>query len=162
MCVMTTRMFTHTGPRRGDVFAESSFAKQVAMIECNQLPPVVKVGNLESLRTWADVRDAVRAYYLLVTKDPTPGAYYNIGGSHTCTVGTMLETLIGMSTVDGIKVETDAVRLRPIDADLQVPDTSKFRAHTGWEPVFTFEQTMHDLLKYWRAKVRSEEGFLSR
>jgi len=73
MCVMTTRMFTHTGPRRGDVFAESTFAKQIAMIEGNKLPPVVKVGNLESLRTWADVRDAVRAYHMLVTVNPTPG-----------------------------------------------------------------------------------------
>ena len=74
MCVMTTRMFTHTGPRRGDVFAESTFAKQIAMIEGNKLPPVVKVGNLDSLRTWADVRDAVRAYHMLVTVNPTPGA----------------------------------------------------------------------------------------
>ena len=61
MTVMTTRMFTHTGPRRGDVFAESTFAKQIAMIEADLIPPVVKVGNLDSLRTFADVRDAVRA-----------------------------------------------------------------------------------------------------
>ncbi len=86
MTVMTTRMFTHTGPRRGDVFAESTFAKQIAMIEHNLIPPVVKVGNLQSLRTVADVRDAVRAYYMLVTVNPTPGAYYNIGGNHSCTV----------------------------------------------------------------------------
>ena len=86
MTVMTTRMFTHTGPRRGDVFAESTFAKQIAMIEHDRIPPVVKVGNLQSLRTVADVRDAVRAYYMLVTVNPTPGAYYNIGGTHSCTV----------------------------------------------------------------------------
>src|ERR1700754_3429528 len=78
MKVMTTRMFTHTGPRRGDVFAESTFAKQIAMIEADVSPPVVKVGNLESLRTWADVRDAVRAYHMLVTVNPTPAEYYNI------------------------------------------------------------------------------------
>jgi GDPmannose 4,6-dehydratase len=70
MHIMTTRMFTHTGPRRGDVFAESTFAKQIAMIEMGMIPPVVKTGNLESLRTWADVRDAVRAYYMLVTVNP--------------------------------------------------------------------------------------------
>ncbi|MEC7395680.1 MAG: GDP-mannose 4,6-dehydratase, partial [Pseudomonadota bacterium] len=80
MTVMTTRMFTHTGPRRGDVFAESSFAKQIALIEANLIPPVIKVGNLDSLRTVADVRDAVRAYFLLVTVKPDAGAYYNIGG----------------------------------------------------------------------------------
>ena len=94
---MTTRMFTHTGPRRGDVFAESTFAKQIAMIEHNRIPPVVKVGNLQSLRTVADVRDAVRAYYMLVTVNPTPGAYYNIGGSHSCTVKDILDTLISFS-----------------------------------------------------------------
>src|SRR6266436_6256970 len=87
MCVVTTRMFTHTGPRRGDVFAESSFAKQIAMIEEGRIAPVLRVGNLDSLRTWADVRDAVRAYHLLVTADPIAGEYYNSGGSHSCTVG---------------------------------------------------------------------------
>lgn len=86
MTVMSTRMFTHTGPRRGDVFAESTFAKQIALIEANVIPPVLKTGNLDSLRTWADVRDAVRAYYMLVTVKPTPGAYYNIGGQFSCSV----------------------------------------------------------------------------
>ena len=83
---MTTRMFTHTGPRRGDVFAESTFAKQIAMIEAGLIPPIVKTGNLNSLRTWADVRDAVRAYYMLVTINPTPGEFYNIGGTKTRTI----------------------------------------------------------------------------
>ena len=81
MTVMTTRMFTHTGPRRGDVFHESTFAKQIAMIEAGLIEPKVMVGNLKSLRTYADVRDAVRAYYMLVTVNPIPGEYYNIGGS---------------------------------------------------------------------------------
>jgi len=123
MMVMTTRMFTHTGPRRGDVFAESTFAKQIAMIEAGLIPPIVKTGNLDSLRTFADVRDAVRAYFMLVTINPVQGAYYNIGGTYTCSVGDMLNTLISMSTVENISVETDPERLRPIDADLQVPNT---------------------------------------
>ena len=97
MTIMTTRMFTHTGPRRGDVFAESTFAKQIAMIEHNLIPPVVRVGNLQSLRTVADVRDAVKAYYMLVTVNPVAGAYYNIGGRHSCTVGQILETLLSFS-----------------------------------------------------------------
>jgi len=163
MKVMTTRMFTHTGPRRGDVFAESSFAKQIAMIEAGQQAPVVRTGNLASLRTWADVRDAVRAYYLLVTHNPQPGGYYNIGGSFSCTVGEMLRTLIRLSPAqNSIRVETDPERLRPLDADLQVPDTSKFRAHTGWEPKIPFEQTMKDLLEYWRERVNAGGFFLSR
>jgi len=162
MTVMTTRMFTHTGPRRGDVFAESTFAKQIAMIEAGLIPPVVKTGNLDSLRTFADVRDAVRAYYLLVTVNPQPAAYYNIGGTYTCSVSEMLQTLLSMSSEHGIKVETDPERLRPIDADLQVPDTAKFKAVTGWEPVIPFEQTMMDLLDYWRDRVKAGQSFLTR
>lgn len=162
MTVMTTRMFTHTGPRRGDVFAESTFAKQIAMIEAGLIPPVVKTGNLESLRTFADVRDAVRAYFMLVTVNPVPGAYYNIGGTYTCTVGDMLKTLLSFSTVKNIKIATDTERLRPIDADLQVPDTSKFKAVTGWAPEIPFEKTMKDLLEYWRSRVQSGQNFLTR
>ncbi|AJX88078.1 3-beta hydroxysteroid dehydrogenase/isomerase family protein [Burkholderia pseudomallei] len=163
MTVMTTRMFTHTGPRRGDVFAESTFAKQIAMIERELIPPVVKTGNLDSLRTFADVRDAVRAYYMLVTINPIPGAYYNIGGTYSCTVGQMLDTLISMSTSkDVIRVETDPERLRPIDADLQVPNTRKFEAVTGWKPEISFEKTMEDLLNYWRARISAGEKFLTR
>lgn len=162
MTVMTTRMFTHTGPRRGDVFAESTFAKQIAMIEAGLIPPVVKTGNLDSLRTFADVRDAVRAYHMLVTVNPIPAAYYNIGGTYTCTVADMLKALLAMSTVKNIRVETDPERLRPIDADLQVPNTAKFKAVTGWEPVIPFEQTMTDLLGYWRERVRSGQGYLTR
>ena len=138
MKVMTTRMFTHTGPRRGDVFAESSFAKQIALIEKNFIPPIVRVGNLASLRTYADVRDAVRAYFMLVTINPIAGEYYNIGGTYTCTIENMLKALIKMSRVSGLKIEVDPARLRPIDADLQVPDTTKFTNHTGWKPEISY------------------------
>lgn len=164
MTVMTTRMFTHTGPRRGDVFAESTFAKQIAMIEASLIPAVVKVGNLQSLRTIADVRDAVRAYFMLMTVKPTPGAYYNIGGTHTCTIKDVLDSLISFSPRKGeIRVEVDPDRLRPIDADLQVPDTSKFRAHTGWTPEIPYEKTLRDLLEYWRHRVSTEGNrFLAR
>ena len=163
MTVMTTRMFTHTGPRRGDVFAESTFAKQIAMIEAGLLPPLVKVGNLDSLRTFADVRDAVRAYYMLVTVNPIAGEYYNIGGTYTCKVGEMLDYLISQSKMkDQIKIEIDPERLRPIDADLQIPDTSKFERHSGWKPEIPFEKTMTDLLDYWRERVARGEKFLQR
>jgi len=160
--VITTRMFTHTGPRRGDVFAESTFAKQIAMIEAGQIPPVLKVGNLDSLRTWADVRDAVRAYYLLVTVNPIAGESYNIGGTYSCTIRQMLDYLLSLSSRKDIRVEVDSQRLRPIDADLQVPDTSKFHRHTGWEREISFEKTMTDLLEYWRGRVSSGEQFLIR
>tara|TARA_A100001011_G_C14254055_1_gene819240 strand:+ start:42 stop:1061 length:1020 start_codon:yes stop_codon:yes gene_type:complete len=158
MKIMTTRMFTHTGPRRGDVFAESTFAKQIAMIEKGFIEPVVKVGNLDSLRTISDVRDAVRAYHMLVTINPLGGEYYNIGGTYSCTIGDILTKLISLSTKkETISIETDPDRLRPIDADLQLPDTTKFQKHTGWEPKIDFETTMSDLLNFWRDKV-SKEG----
>jgi GDP-mannose 4,6-dehydratase len=162
MTVMTTRMFTHTGPRRGDVFHESTFAKQIAMIENGLQQPIVKTGNLDSLRTYADVRDAVDAYYMLVTVNPIKGEYYNIGGNYTCKVGDTLEKLLSISTVKNIKVINDPERFRPIDADLQVPDTSKFTAHTGWLPQYTYEQTMQDLLNYWRVRVKKNGTYIDR
>lgn len=164
MTVMTTRMFTHTGPRRGDVFAESTFAKQIAMIEANLIPPIVRVGNLDSLRTIADVRDAVRAYYMLVTINPQGGAYYNIGGTYSASIRQILEALIAISPFkDRIKVEIDPSRLRPIDADLQVPNTTKFAKHTGWQPQIPFEKTMADLLEYWRQRIKQQGNvFLTR
>jgi GDPmannose 4,6-dehydratase len=154
--IITTRMFTHTGPRRGDVFAESTFAKQIAMIELGMIDPVVKVGNLDSLRTYADVRDAVRAYHMMLTMNPEVGEYYNIGGTYVCKIGDMLETLMGMSHIKNISIKVDKDRLRPIDADLQIPDTTKFTQKTGWKPEISFEKTMSDLLEYWRKKILTE------
>lgn len=163
MTIMTTRMFTHTGPRRGDVFHESTFAKQIAMAERKIIAPEIHVGNLKSMRTYADVRDAVRAYYMLVTVNPVPGEYYNIGGSYSCEVGETLNTLLSYSTIkDKIKIVVDKERLRPIDADLQIPDCSKFKEHTGWEPEISFDKTMHDLLDYWREKVGRGGNYLIR
>jgi GDPmannose 4,6-dehydratase len=159
--ILITRMFTHTGPRRGDVFAESSFAKQIALIEVKKIAPIIKVGNLSSLRTYADVRDAVRAYYLLLTKNPKPGEVYNIGGTYTCTVGDVLKFLLSKTSAKNIKILKDKHRMRPIDADLQIPNTKKFRSHTGWKPEIKFEKTMIDLLDYWREKVKLH-NFLDR
>lgn len=150
--VITTRMFTHTGPRRGDVFAESSFAKQLAMIEIGQLKPPIMVGNLKSIRTVADVRDAVRAYHMLLTVDPQPGEVYNIGGAHTERLQQILQELM-RAAGNFYDVKVDEARLRPLDADLQIPDCSKFARHTGWEPRIPFTQTMADLMDYWRERV---------
>ena len=149
---LRTRMFTHTGPRRGDVFAESAFAKQIAEIEAGVRPNPVRVGNLKSVRTIADVRDAVIAYWLLLEKCP-PGEVYNIGGARTMTVGDILETLKGMSERK-IEHEVDPGLLRPSDVTLQVPDTSKFREATGWKPQIPVETTLMDLLDYHRNKVQ--------
>lgn len=147
-----TRMFTHTGPRRGDVFFESSFAKQIAMIEAGMLEPPIKVGNLESLRTIADVRDAVRAYHMALTVNPVAGEVYNIGGTMVRKVSEVLSDLITLAGCQ-YPIEIDGSRMRPVDADLQVPDCSKFMEHTGWEPQIPYNKTLTDLLEYWRDRV---------
>tara|TARA_B100000242_G_C43049540_1_gene490225 strand:+ start:768 stop:1784 length:1017 start_codon:yes stop_codon:yes gene_type:complete len=156
--IQITRMFTHTGPRRGDVFMESSFAKQIALLESGFIKGPIKVGNLNSLRTIADVRDAVRAYYLLLTSDPKPGGVYNIGGTHTMKVGEILDYLISISKLSNIEYEVDPSRLRPIDADLQIPDMRKFQEKTGWKPEIDYKKTLGDLLDYWRIKVFKNDG----
>lgn len=144
-----TRMFTHTGPRRGEVFVESNFAKQIAAIEVGLQEPVVKVGNLDSVRTFLDIKDAIRAYWLLVEKC-VPGEVYNVGGVETMTVGEMLKRLLKLSTFKSIKVEVDSSRLRPSDVTLQIPCIDKFQKATGWKTEIKFDQTLQDLLDYWR------------
>lgn len=153
MKILRTRLFTHTGSRRTMASAESSFARQIALIEAGLQEPIVKVGNLESVRTIADVRDAARAYYILVRKCK-PGEVYNIGGNRTMKVGEMLEYLISLSPMkDKIRVEVDPKLLRPADVTLQVPSSLKFMKETGWKPEISFEKTMADLLEFWRDKV---------
>ena len=156
-------MFTHTGPRRGDVFSESTFAKQIAMIEAGMQEPKIYVGNLESLRTYADVRDAVRAYYLLLTKKPIAGESYNIGGDKSFKLKEMLDFMCSISTYKKKFIyKIDRKRLRPLDADLQIPDTSKFRSHTKWKPEINYKKTLKDLLIYWRAKIKKNGQFINR
>jgi GDPmannose 4,6-dehydratase len=155
MNVMVTRMFTHTGPRRGDVFAESSFAKQIAMIEADQIEPIVHVGNLESKRTVADVRDAVRAYYTMLVERPKRGAVYNIAGDAVLTVKDILFYLLSNSPAK-IDIKLDPRRLRPVDADLQIADCTRFRTDTFWKPEIQWHKTLRDLLVFWREAVHAQ------
>lgn len=152
MKIIRTRLFSHEGARRGEVFAPSAFAKQIAEIEKKSKPPIIYVGNLDSVRTFMDVRDAVRAYWMLVNS-PVPGEVYNVGGSECMTIGDMLKLLLSLSTVKDIEIKVDQARLRPSDVTLQIPDTSKFKRLTGWEPRIPFRTTMSDLLNYWRERV---------
>lgn len=147
-----TRMFTHTGPRRGDVFAESAYARQIVEVECGLRQNPIRVGNLESIRTFADVRDAVRAYWMLMEKCPA-GEVYNIGGNRTMTLRDMLEMLKGMASCP-IEHLVDPALLRPSDVTLQIPDTSKFIAATGWEPLIPFEETLESILDFYRRRYR--------
>lgn len=143
-----TRGFNHTGPRRGHVFVTSNFCSQVAAIEAGLQEPVIRVGNMEAIRDFTDVRDMVRAYWLAVTK-AKPGEVYNIATGKGIHIREMLDLVLSYSKVE-VKIEVDPERLRPSDVEILIGDASKFRADTGWEPRIPFEQTVQDLLNYWR------------
>jgi len=148
-----TRTFNHTGPRRGDAFVESSFCKQVAMIEAGLQEPVIKHGNLESVRDYTDARDVAAAYWIAMDVC-RPGEPYNICSNMRISIGELLDLLIGVSTFSGtIEKRVDPDRLRPSDVTLLYGDSSKFNNQTGWSPKHTLEQTMSDLLAAWRKKV---------
>ena len=152
-----TRMGTHSGPRRSDVFFESTVAKQIALIEAGLQEPVVKVGNLSSTRTFQDARDAVRAYFLLLEASAAGkikcGDYFNIAGEEAFQLPEVIDILLGMSTHKYIKVETDADRLRPIDADYQMFDNTKIRSAIDWKPVIPARKMFEDLLNHWREEI---------
>ena len=151
---VVSRGFNHEGPRRGEVFVTSSFAKQIAMIEAGlKNPPVVYVGDLISERDWTDVRDVVRAYWL-VLEHGVPGEVYNVGSGVRRSVREMLDLLLTMTNA-WVEVRQDPARLRPSDVKVLQADSSKFRTLTGWEPRIPFEQTMADSLDWWRIKVNA-------
>jgi GDP-4-dehydro-6-deoxy-D-mannose reductase len=148
MKVIRTRGFNHTGPRRGQVFVTSNFCSQVASIELGLQEPVIKVGNLEAIRDFTDVRDMVRAYWLAVNH-ATPGEVYNIASGSGIRIKDVLQMILDQSRVK-VDVQVDPERLRPSDVEILLGDSSKFRADTGWEPKIPFAQTLSDLLAYWR------------
>ena len=148
--IIITRMFSHEGKRRGKIFALSSFAYQVVQNEKGLGDYTIKHGNLDSVRTYNHIDDAVHAYWLAVDKCDY-GEVYNIGGDYTCTVGDALDMLISRSTVkDKLKKVLDPDRVRPTDITLQIPDSTKFREKTGWKPTKGLEEICDDLLDYWR------------
>jgi GDP-4-dehydro-6-deoxy-D-mannose reductase len=150
-----TRGFNHTGPRRGHVFVTSNFCSQVASIELGLQEPVIRVGNLDAVRDFTDVRDMVRAYWLAVTKGK-PGEVYNIATGEGIVIREMLDKIVKLAQVE-VRIETDPARLRPSDVEILIGDSSKFRADTGWEPRIPFDQTLRDLLDYWRRTLKARQ-----
>ena len=152
-----TRMGTHSGPRRSDVFFESTVAKQIALIEAGYQEPVVSVGNLTSTRTFQDARDAVRAYYLLLLASESGkvvcGDYFNIAGEEALQLPDVVSMLLSMSSRRDIEVRTDSDRLRPIDADYQMFDNTKILQTIDWKPVIPVRQMFSDLLDHWRSEI---------
>lgn len=152
MRIVRTRMFAYLNPRRTDLFA-TSFARQVARIEAGLQGELVH-GNLESVRTIVDVRDAMRAYWEAVLHC-APGEAYNIGGSATMTVGEVLERLVAMAKRP-VPTRLDPALLRPADVTLQIPSVDKFVKATGWKPMYSFDESLSHLLEYWRRRVATE------
>ena len=148
---IVSRGFNHSGPRRGENFVDSSFARQIALIEKGLQEPVIYVGDLSSKRDFTDVRDMVRAYWLLL-EQCRPGEVYNIGSGTTRPVQESLDMLLSMTDVD-VEVRVDPTRLRPSDVLILWADASKFKEATGWEPTIPYEQTLRDMLNYWRERV---------
>ena len=144
------RPFNHTGPRQSDAFAPSWFARQVAAIEAGASPPELPVGNLSGVRDFTDVRDVVRAYYLAATQGQ-PGEVYNIGSGQGRRLSEVLDVLAGLSRAPFTR-RVDPARMRPLDVPVLVCDAGRLRRLTGWEPQIVLEQTLADLLDYWRAR----------
>ena len=148
--VIATRSFNHTGARQSADFAAPSFARQIAMIERGDAPPVINVGNLESLRDFTDVRDVVRAYIALVERGES-GTVYNVASEVARPIRSVLDGLIARARV-AVTTESDPARLRPHDTSRMVGDASRLRAATGWRPMISFDQMLEDLLAYWRSR----------
>lgn len=147
-----SRAFSHTGPRRGDVFVASAFAKQIAKIEAGLQEPVIRVGNLDSVRTLCDVRDTVGAYWLLLQMGEL-GEVYNIAGNERMDMRGILDILLAFSNIHP-KIEVEKQLLRPKDVTIQIADDSKFRQLTGWKPRIPILKTLADILQYWREKEK--------
>jgi GDP-4-dehydro-6-deoxy-D-mannose reductase len=147
------RPFNHIGPRQAEQFVASAFAAQIARIESGGQEPLLRVGDLTAERDFTDVRDMVRAY-ALAGRHAETGQAYNIGSGRTVSIRWLLDTLLAFSTCD-IAVEPDPARMRPADVPRVACDSRRFRESTGWAPQIQLEQTLYDILEYWRARARS-------
>jgi GDP-4-dehydro-6-deoxy-D-mannose reductase len=146
--VIVTRSFNHTGPRQQPSFVAPSIARQIALIERGELEPVIRVGNLDAQRDLLDVRDTVRAYAALL-ETGTPGTVYNVASGVGRPVGDLLDALVLRARVP-IRIESDPLRMRANDIPVLIGDATRLRKATGWQPEIPFEQTLDDLLAYWR------------
>lgn len=158
--IVRTRTFHHTGSRRGEAFAESSFARQIAEIEAGLRPPVVTVGNLDAVRDFTDVRDVLRAYWLLLERGE-PGEAYNVCSGRGLRIGDLLDLLIRISG-QAIEVRVDLQKVRRAEIAEVVGDPSKIRAATGWQPDVPLERTLRFLLDGWRERIAAAPPAASR
>jgi GDP-4-dehydro-6-deoxy-D-mannose reductase len=144
----------NTGPRRGETFATSNFAKQIAEMEAGLREPVVHVGDLKPTRDFSDVRDIVGGYWLLLERG-TPGEVYNLCSGVDWSIERMLNFLIERSTLSHIEIRQDSARLRPSDVPVLRGCREKIERALGWHGVIPLEQTLSDLLEYWRRRIKA-------
>lgn len=151
-----TRAFSHTGPRRGFNFSISSDAFQIAKMMLGMQNKVLRIGNLKTKRVVIDVRDCVNAYYLLMMEPKSSGKIFNVCGTDVHEMQFFTDKLIESSGIpyDEIEQKIDSKLYRPIDIEVQIGDSSELKELTGWEPKYTIEETMRDLLNYWVKKLK--------
>jgi GDP-4-dehydro-6-deoxy-D-mannose reductase len=151
MPVVVVRPFNHAGPRQSPAYVTSSFARQIAEIEAGLADPVLSVGNLDARRDITDVRDVVRAYRLLAEKG-RPRRPYNVCSGRAHRIGDVLDMLLARAR-RAIRIEIDPSRLRPSDQPVILGDPSRARTEVGWQAAIPIEDTLTDLLDYWRHRV---------
>jgi GDP-4-dehydro-6-deoxy-D-mannose reductase len=151
--IFLARPFNHAGPRQSDAYVTSSFARQIAEIEAGLREPVLRVGNLESQRDITDVRDTVRAYRLIVERG-TAGRPYNVCSGRAHRIADLMDILLGCARV-AVRVVSDPGRLRPSDTPRMVGSFARLETDTGWRPLIPIEQTLGDLLDFWRTVTES-------
>ena len=151
VAAIRVRPFNHIGPRQSKGFVAPDFASQIAEIEAGLRPPEVVVGTLDVSRDLSDVRDIVRGYFLALTQGES-GEVYNLGSEREHTTRALLEALISLTKLD-VRIVQDRERLRPSDVARVVADCRKLRERTGWRAEIPFEQSLRDLLDYWRGQV---------
>lgn len=154
--IVRTRAFNHSGPRRGDAFATSSFARQIAEAEAGLREPVVHVGDLKPTRDFSDVRDIVRGYWALLERG-TPGEVYNLCSGVDWSIERMLNFLVEHSKLERVEVRPDAARFRPSDVPVLRGSAEKIQQAVGWRPQIPLEQTLVDLLEYWRQQIERRQ-----
>ncbi|MFD1179409.1 GDP-mannose 4,6-dehydratase [Paenibacillus puldeungensis] len=156
MNIVRVRPFNHTGPGQSPEFVCSSFARQIAEIEIGAID-AIHVGNINVKRDFLDVRDVVEAYYLLM-KNGVSGEVYNVSSQYAVSVSELLDILSRKSKAKSLEIKVDEEKFRANETLVKVGDSSKIREKIGWKPVRDLEQTMVDLLEYWRGHHAGKEG----
>jgi len=155
--VIRIRTFNHEGPRRDNVFGIPWFAYQIARIEEGIQPPIIKTGHIDDRRNFTHINDVVNAYWIALEKC-NPGELYLIGSDENEKIHSyreIIEMLLKMSSVKGIKIEEDPQYVRPTSVPRLIGDTSKFRNLTNWKPKISIDKTLEDTLEYWRYFVKN-------